>query len=166
MAMHVLQMVFALAIFLSSVVATGSDAWAESSGRMALCGPPQAKTLIADSDARFFLTGGRNSDASPVAVYGCTKDGSNRRIGPVRARGKIWASGIKAPLAIEGTWLGATEHRLIGQDAAEWDRQMEEDFSPSGAGMALLEEVEADVRSGRVKSMDEFLTGTLDKRSV
>jgi hypothetical protein len=55
---------------------------------------------------------------------------------------------------------------LIGQDAAEWDRQMEEDFSPSGAGMALLEEVEADVRSGRVKSMDEFLTGTLDKRSV
>ena len=55
---------------------------------------------------------------------------------------------------------------LIEQDAAEWDRQMEEDFSPSGAGMALLEEAEADVRSGRVKSMDEFLTGTLDRRSV
>jgi hypothetical protein len=29
---------------------------------------------------------------------------------------------------------------LIEQDAAEWDRQLEEDFSPSGAGMALLGE--------------------------
>jgi hypothetical protein len=35
------------------------------------------------------------------------------------------------------------------QDAAEWDRQMEEDFFPGGAGMALFEEAAADVR-GRV----------------
>jgi len=34
---------------------------------------------------------------------------------------------------------------------------MEEDFLPGGAGMALLEEAEADVRAGRVKPMDEFL---------
>jgi hypothetical protein len=46
---------------------------------------------------------------------------------------------------------------LIEQDSAEWDRQMEEDFSPGGAGMALLEEAEADARAGRVKPMDEFL---------
>ncbi len=48
---------------------------------------------------------------------------------------------------------------LIEQDAAEWDRQMEEDFLPGGAGMALLEEAEADVRAGRIKPMDEFLAG-------
>jgi hypothetical protein len=58
--------------------------------------------------------------------------------------------------------LGAEEKTslaawLIEQDAAEWDRQMEEDFLPGGAGMALLEEAEADVRAGRVKPMDEFL---------
>ena len=46
---------------------------------------------------------------------------------------------------------------IIEQDAAEWDRQIEEDFSPGGAGMSLLEEAEADVHAGRVKSMDEFL---------
>jgi hypothetical protein len=46
---------------------------------------------------------------------------------------------------------------LIEQDAAEWDRQMEVDFSPSGPGMALLAEAEADVRAGRIRPMDEFL---------
>ena len=46
---------------------------------------------------------------------------------------------------------------LVEQDTEEWDRQMEEDFSPGGAGMALLEEAEADVRAGRVRPMDELL---------
>jgi hypothetical protein len=46
---------------------------------------------------------------------------------------------------------------LLQQDMGEWDKQMEEDFSPGGRGMALLDEAEADVRAGRVKTMDEFL---------
>jgi hypothetical protein len=46
---------------------------------------------------------------------------------------------------------------LLQQDMEEWDRQIREDFSPGGNGMALLEEAEADVREGRVKPMDEFL---------
>jgi len=46
---------------------------------------------------------------------------------------------------------------LLEQDREEWNRQIEEDFSPGGQGMALLEEAEADVREGRVKSMDQFL---------
>jgi len=59
--------------------------------------------------------------------------------------------------------LGAEEKAsltawLVEQDAAEWDGQMEEDFSPGGAGMALLDEAEADVRAGRIKPMDDFLT--------
>jgi hypothetical protein len=58
--------------------------------------------------------------------------------------------------------LGAEEKTsltswLLEQDGAEWDRKMEEDFSPGGAGMALLEEAESDVSAGRVKPMDEFL---------
>ena len=58
--------------------------------------------------------------------------------------------------------LGAEEKTslaawLTEQDVTEWDRQMEEDFSPGGAGVALLEEAEADVRAGRTKPMDEFL---------
>jgi hypothetical protein len=46
---------------------------------------------------------------------------------------------------------------LLLQDMEEWDRQIQEDFSPGGRGMALLEEAQADVREGRVKPMDEFL---------
>jgi hypothetical protein len=58
--------------------------------------------------------------------------------------------------------LGAEEKAsltawLIEQDAAVWDRQMEEDFSPGGAGMALLEEAKVDARAGRSLPMDEFL---------
>ena len=47
---------------------------------------------------------------------------------------------------------------LLQQDSKEWDRQIEEDFSPGGRGMALLEEARADVREGRAKPLDEFLT--------
>jgi len=47
---------------------------------------------------------------------------------------------------------------LIDQDEAEWDRQMEVDFSPGGAGMALLAEAEADVRAGRTTPTDDFMT--------
>jgi hypothetical protein len=58
--------------------------------------------------------------------------------------------------------LGADEKAsltawLIEQDASEWDRQMEEDFSPGGAGMTLLKEAEADLRAGRIEPMGEFL---------
>ena len=53
---------------------------------------------------------------------------------------------------------------LLQQDREEWDRQIEEDFSPGGHGMALIEEAEADIRAGRVKSMDEFLAEAKAKR--
>jgi hypothetical protein len=46
---------------------------------------------------------------------------------------------------------------LLQQDMEEWDRQIQEDFSPGGRGMELLEQAQADVREGRVKPMDEFL---------
>ena len=46
---------------------------------------------------------------------------------------------------------------LVRQDLDDWDRQIEEDFSPGGAGMALLNEAEADIRQGRLKPMDELL---------
>jgi hypothetical protein len=46
---------------------------------------------------------------------------------------------------------------VLQQDREEWDRQIEEDFSPGGRGMALLEEAQADVRERRTKPLDEFL---------
>ena len=46
---------------------------------------------------------------------------------------------------------------VLQQDMREWDRQIEEDFSPGGRGMAMLKEVQADAREGRTKPMDEFL---------
>jgi hypothetical protein len=53
---------------------------------------------------------------------------------------------------------------VIEQDMAEWDRQLQEDFGVDGRGMALLEEAEADVREGRVQSMDDFLSKALARR--
>jgi hypothetical protein len=54
---------------------------------------------------------------------------------------------------------------LLQQDMGEWDKQIEEDFSPGGRGMALLEEAEADVQAGRVKPMDEFLAEAKVRRN-
>ena len=53
---------------------------------------------------------------------------------------------------------------LVRQDMDDWDRQIEQDFSPGGAGMALLNEAEADVRQGRLKPMDELLAEVKARR--
>jgi hypothetical protein len=53
---------------------------------------------------------------------------------------------------------------LLQQDAEAWDREIQEDFSPGGRGMVLLEEGEGDVGDGRAKPMDEFLTEAKGRR--
>ena len=53
---------------------------------------------------------------------------------------------------------------LVRQDMDDWDTQIEQDFSPGGAGMALLNEAEADVRQGRLKPMDELLAEVKARR--
>jgi hypothetical protein len=40
----------------------------------------------------------------------------------------------------------------------EWDRQMQKDFSPGGRGMRVVEKVEADIRAGKFRPMDEERT--------
>jgi hypothetical protein len=54
---------------------------------------------------------------------------------------------------------------FLRQDAEEWDRQIQEDFSTGGRGMALLEEAEADAWEGRAKPMDEFFTEVESRRN-
>lgn len=53
---------------------------------------------------------------------------------------------------------------VLQQDMKEWDSQIEEDFSPGGRGMALLEEAEADVREGRVTPLDDLLAEAKARR--
>jgi len=48
-------------------------------------------------------------------------------------------------------------HWLNMQDASEWDRQMEADFSEGGAGMALLQQWDAEIQSGQSITLEEFL---------
>ena len=38
---------------------------------------------------------------------------------------------------------------LLERDQAEWDAEIERDFSPGGAGNALLKEMKADARAGK-----------------
>lgn len=45
-------------------------------------------------------------------------------------------------------WLSAREQ-------AEWDAEIERDFSPGGAGMALLEEMKADARAGKSRPFEQ-----------
>ena len=53
---------------------------------------------------------------------------------------------------------------LVRQDLDDWDRQIEQDFSPGGAGVVLLDEAETDIRQGRLKPMDELLAEVKAKR--
>jgi hypothetical protein len=40
---------------------------------------------------------------------------------------------------------------LSARDEAEWDAEIERDFSPGGAGIALIEEMKADARAGKFR---------------
>ena len=44
---------------------------------------------------------------------------------------------------------------IVEQDMKAWDKQIEEDFSPGGAGMPLLEQVKGDIRTGKFKPFEE-----------
>ena len=43
------------------------------------------------------------------------------------------------------------------QEARAWDKQIGEDFSEGGAGMALLEKWDAEIKTGRSVPLEEFL---------
>jgi len=44
---------------------------------------------------------------------------------------------------------------LSARDEAEWDAELERDFSPGGAGVALLEEMKADASSGKFRPFEQ-----------
>jgi hypothetical protein len=46
---------------------------------------------------------------------------------------------------------------LNEQEAKAWDKQIVEDFSEGGAGMALLEKWDAEIKTGRSVPLEEFL---------
>ena len=44
---------------------------------------------------------------------------------------------------------------LAERGEAQWDAEIERDFSPGGAGTALLEEMKADARAGKFQPFDK-----------
>ena len=44
---------------------------------------------------------------------------------------------------------------LSERDQAEWDSEIERDFSPGGAGIALLEEMKADAQAGKFRPFEQ-----------
>lgn len=46
---------------------------------------------------------------------------------------------------------------LSEQDAVAWDKQIEADFSEGGAGLALLETWDAEIKAGESVPLEEFL---------
>jgi len=46
---------------------------------------------------------------------------------------------------------------LNERDARAWDQQIEDDFSEGGAGTALLEKWDAEIKAGKSMPLEEFL---------
>jgi hypothetical protein len=46
---------------------------------------------------------------------------------------------------------------LNERDAKAWDKQIEDDFSEGGAGMAMLEKWDAEIKAGKSIPLEEFL---------
>ena len=44
---------------------------------------------------------------------------------------------------------------LAERDQADWDAEIERDFAPGGAGIALLDDMKADVRAGKFRSFEK-----------
>ena len=44
---------------------------------------------------------------------------------------------------------------LFERDQTEWDVEIEQDFSPGGAGIALLQEMKADARAGKFRPFEQ-----------
>ncbi len=44
---------------------------------------------------------------------------------------------------------------LSERDQAEWDLEIERDFSPGGAGSVLLDRMKADARGGKVRPFEQ-----------
>jgi len=66
---------------------------------------------------------------------------------------------IKAAIAeLPETERASLADWLIRQDAAEWDKQMEADFSEGGAGTPLLESWDAEIKAGDAVPLEQFLS--------
>jgi hypothetical protein len=46
---------------------------------------------------------------------------------------------------------------LKERDAEAWDKQIEDDFSEGGPGMAMLEKWDAEIKAGKSMPLEEFL---------
>jgi len=44
---------------------------------------------------------------------------------------------------------------LYERDEAQWDAELERDFSPGGAGLALLDEMKADAQAGKFRPFEQ-----------
>ena len=44
---------------------------------------------------------------------------------------------------------------MAQRDRQRWDAELEQDFSPGGAGMAWIEEVDRDIAAGKFRPMAE-----------
>ena len=65
---------------------------------------------------------------------------------------------IKAAIAeLPETERASLATWLVRQDAADWDKQIEADFSEGGSGTPLLERWDAEIKAGDAVPLEEFL---------
>ncbi|MGO8734853.1 MAG: hypothetical protein ACLQVM_18910 [Terriglobia bacterium] len=97
----------------------------------------------------------------PVPIAGAIGIGSSKPFALLSGRKyavNMKLDGIKQAIAdlpeTERTSLVAWLNEL---DAKAWDEQIKDDFSDGGAGMALLEKWDAEIKAGKSVPLEEFL---------
>jgi hypothetical protein len=97
----------------------------------------------------------------PVPIAGAIGIGSSKPFAFLSGRKyavNMKLDGIKQAIAdlpeTERTSLVAWLNEL---DAKAWDEQIKDDFSDGGAGMALLEKWDAEIKAGKSVPLEEFL---------
>ena len=66
---------------------------------------------------------------------------------------------IKAAIAeLPETERASLASWFVRQDAKDWNKQIEADFSEGGAGVPLLESWDAEIKAGGAVPLEEFLS--------
>lgn len=100
-----------------SLAAFGLPARAGERSGTVECGPPRAKTLQEDVNIRLYRGSAQHGD-SEAPVFGCLgPKGPSRRLGPIPAKGPIWASSMSQPYGLSRPWVAGVEAQLRGQDS-------------------------------------------------
>lgn len=87
-------------------------------GKSPICGPANAKTLLADRRVRIYSQLKPGSREAPL-IYGClVSSGKSRKLSPLPRRSGRGAPLMEAPFALNAPWVAGAVHQQTGLDTS------------------------------------------------